>query len=212
MLHVMRVSTGDRVVLFDGTGAEYQASIEHQDRTTVTVGIESKELISRELPGQLIIASALPKGDRQKVLVEKLTELGVHQFYPLETSRSVVPFTVSIHKRLERCVIEASKQCGRNELMTVHEAMSLPQLLNHTWSEFSRYVTDLTGRSVSILQDMNRVIVAIGPEGGFTDDELENARQNGWRILSFGARILRVETAAINAAAHCAAHMTSVVS
>src|SRR4051794_31403592 len=123
LLHVMRATPGERVILFDGTGAEFIAIVEQLRRSEVELRIAERCTVDRELPFPLTVGVALPKGDRQKWLVEKLTELGVTTLVPLITERSVAQPSSGALDRLRRAVIEAAKQCGRNRLM----ALSTPQ-------------------------------------------------------------------------------------
>src|SRR5438105_856755 len=113
---VLRARPGDAVCLFNGDGAEYPAIVANVHKKLVELEITARHRPKRELDFRLEVAAPLPKGDRGDFLVEKLTELGVTRFVPLRTRRSVV------HPRpekLERAVIESSKQCGRNVLMEV---------------------------------------------------------------------------------------------
>src|SRR3954468_10272635 len=119
LLHVMRAAVGDEITLFDGSGAEFRATVETVRRTDAELRIVERNEIDRELPFELVVGVALPKGDRQKWLVEKLTELGVSTLIPLITERSVSQPTGNVLERLRRTVIEAAKQCGRNRLMQI---------------------------------------------------------------------------------------------
>src|SRR6185369_1356862 len=126
LLHVMRASVGDEVTLFDGSGAEFRATVVTLRRADAELRIVERNEIDRELPFALVVGVALPKGDRQKWLVEKLTELGVTTLVPLVTERSVAQPAAAAVDRLRRYVIEAAKQCGRNRLMKIAE----PKLWN----------------------------------------------------------------------------------
>lgn len=202
---VMRAKVGDEVCLFDGSGYEFSGVIRAIDRGSVRLDIVARELVDRELPFKMTLAISLPKGDRQKVLIEKLTELGVTELIPLTTSRSVVrPDTGSLD-RLRRGVLEASKQCRRNRLMTIGDAESLSDLVQsrsdferrliaHPYPEGKPHSGQLSAASNS--QPLS-VIVLVGPEGGFSSDEVNQATGAGWSLVSLGPRILRVETAAI---------------
>ena len=117
LLHVMRLGIGDRVTLFDGSGAEFLAQITRLGRSEVELSVLAREPIDRELPIDFTLAVALPKGDRQKWLVEKAVELGVTRLVPLRTARSVAQPGPQVAKRLARTGIEASKQCRRNRLL-----------------------------------------------------------------------------------------------
>jgi 16S rRNA (uracil1498-N3)-methyltransferase len=197
---VCRLRPGDAVCLFNGDGRQYPARVEAVGRRDVTLEVLAVESPARELPFRLEVAAPLPRGDRAQFLLEKLTELGVTSFVPLRTARSVVHPRETKLDKLQRHVIEASKQCGRNTLLRVRPMVE--------WSVFCRSV-ELPERRMlghpggeSKWEDMENApgrdtVAAVGPEGGFTDDEVALARAASWRLLDLGPRILRVETAAI---------------
>ena len=198
LANVRRFGIGDAVTLFNGDGHEYLASVVEIGKKRVVLQVIKVESPNRELPFTLHIASALPKGDRGDFLIEKLTELGVTDVTPLIADRSVVKAGDAKIDKLQRAVIEASKQCGRNVLLRVHPPAH--------WTEWCvrqsgrRFIADPKGATN---RQLNRedVIVAIGPEGGFAPQELQAATLAGWETLSLGPRILRIETAAFVAAA-----------
>lgn len=204
-LHVLRGKAGDSITLFDGLGEELVARATKVARGTVELEITKRQAISRELPVELVVGVALPKGDRQKWLMEKLTELGVGQVVPLETARGVAQPTEQALARLTRSVVEASKQCGRNRLMEVRPAESLEAYLSrgngeNRWRLFAD--TEATaGQSLLPPSTGTEVWIAVGPEGGWTDDERQLAKQHGWQSTLLGDRTLRVETAAVALAA-----------
>jgi 16S rRNA (uracil1498-N3)-methyltransferase len=197
---VMRRNVGDRVMLFDGTGAEFTAIITHIDRVAVSLQVESRRIVDRELPAALTLAVSLPKGDRQAWMVRTLVELGVSQLIPLRTNRAVAQPTASAIFRLRRQVIEASKQCGRNRLMTISDPATLSEVTNRVADSADRWLADPRGTS-SIERLARGICFAVGPEGGFDNQELDAAMATGWKIVSLGPRILRVETAATALAA-----------
>lgn len=201
LLHVMRAKVADEVIVFDGRGGEWWAEITKLGRADVELALKKHRAIERELERELTLAVSLPKGDRQRWLVEKCVELGVATLVPLTTARSTASVAEPAAK-LARYVTEASKQCGRNRLMEI----TRPQ----AWSEFAnlssatnKLVAHPSGLPLSEIS-LNRsapVLVAIGPEGGFTDEEIEIARQHDWQVVNLGERILRIETAALVLAA-----------
>jgi 16S rRNA (uracil1498-N3)-methyltransferase len=202
---VCRIRHGDAVTLFNGSGLEYPGRVVEITRRDVTVEVEAGQAPMRELPIELHIAAPLPKGDRAQMLVEKLTELGVTTLTILSTSRSVVSPRESKLDKLERHVIEASKQCGRNVLMRIEpprawtdflhdEKLPHRRLLAHPRSAGSP-CRDPSGARAQ------PVVAAVGPEGGFTDEEVAQARAAGWQTIDLGPRILRMETAALVLAA-----------
>ncbi len=199
LLHVMRSKPGDEVLLFDGSGQEFRARIERLARSTVELAVIAPAAVDRELPFDLTLAVALPKGDRQAWLVEKATELGVTRLVPLRTERSVADPTAGALERLRRGVIEASKQCGRNRLMEISAACAWSQLVGHAaHAATTRLVAHPGGAAIAASAPAaGAVTAAVGPEGGFTDAEIAEAAAHGWRTIDLGPRLLRVETAAV---------------
>jgi 16S rRNA (uracil1498-N3)-methyltransferase len=198
LLHVLRATPGMPVVLFDGSGAEFDSEVASCGRSSVELNVLARREVSRELSFSLTLGVALPKGDRQRWIVEKAVELGVSRLVPLVTERSEKLGS----EKLSRYVIEASKQCGRNRLMEIAEPqrwadwLSLPKGLagsHRTW------VAHPTGRPLAAfdLQQPLATWLAIGPEGGLTDEEIAAAAAADWEIVGLGPRILRIETAAI---------------
>ncbi len=204
LANVCRLRPGDAVILFNGDGRQYRAVVRDASKRRVTLDVGAVEEPAREVGFRVEAAAPLPKGDRAQFLVEKLTELGVTDFVPLRTARSVV------HPRdtdkLQRHVIEASKQCGRNVLMRVAPLTDWESYVAAKGLPPRRVVAHLSGeegRAWSASPD--GIALAVGPEGGFTDEEVEAARAAGWLVVGLGPRVLRVETAALVLAARAAA-------
>lgn len=196
---VCRLRPGDTIVLFNGQGVEAPARIGQVGKKSVQVELLAVARPNREVGYRLEMAAPLPKGDRADVLIEKLTELGVTCFTPLQTSRSVVHPRESKLERLERHVIEASKQCGRNVLLRVSELTRWIEFVRSPGLPGRKIVAHPEGQTVSpdVFVGGPDVVLAIGPEGGFTEEEVMQAQETGWQVVSLGPRILRVETAAI---------------
>ncbi len=213
LLHVMRASVGDEVTLFDDSGAEFKATIETVRRADAEVRIIERREVDRELPFELVVGVALPKGDRQKWLVEKLTELGVTTLVPLITERCVAQPAAAAVERLRRAIIEAAKQCGRNRLMKIGEPQAWANWIDGNCglddkSEIRNPKSEIAKRRLLAHPggppldelDLTQPVATqftIGPEGGLTDTEVTAATAAGWQTVSLGTRILRVETAAI---------------
>jgi 16S rRNA (uracil1498-N3)-methyltransferase len=199
LIHVMRARPGDSVVLFDGSGWEFPAVVEGVGRSQVDLHVVGREEVDREPAREIVLGVALPKGDRQKWLVEKTVELGVRRLIPLRTERAVTQPGAAALDRLRRAVIEASKQCGRNRLMEVAEPCTWPAFLAETAREECRLLAHPTISQTTAPGDSPgaKTILAVGPEGGLTDEEVAQAVAAGWRTVSLGHRILRVETAAL---------------
>lgn len=196
---VLRLKAGDTIVLFNGDGHEYPARLELVKKSHLELEVIEERVISREAVREITIACPLPKGDRATFLIEKLTELGVAHYVPLRTARSVVHPGEGKIEKLQRHVIEASKQCGRNVLMTIEPMMDWKDMVEQPFAGL-RWIADATGEPASIMEKQP-ILIALGPEGGWTPEELSQAKQHQWKAVSLAKSILRIETAAIAAAA-----------
>ncbi len=223
LINVMRARQGAKVILFDGSGCEFSARVERLGRNCVDLSVLSREEVDRELPFVLTLGVALPKGDRQKWLVEKAVELGVGRVIPLKTQRAVAQPVQQALDRLRRTVIEASKQCGRNRLMEIAEPLEFSDYVDATRHRPCRLLahphTPHTKKHLPHAEDAGRVesidpmmhfihpadggeppseiFLAVGPEGGFTNEEVDLAAKAGWHVVDLGPRILRIETATV---------------
>lgn len=226
LVRVMRARPGDKCALFDGTGTEYQAEVVEILPKRVRLRIVDRQVVDRESPFRVTIGAPLPKGERERFLVEKLTELGVTAFVPLVTERTVVRPTAAAVRRLERTVIEASKQCGRNRLMEITAPTAFRSFLHDYASTEVRWLAHPMGAKRQATADGDALdtsnstpgraerdvtsaalrewplpnaarVAVVGPEGGFTPEELQAADSLGWEWIDLGPRILRAETAAI---------------
>jgi 16S rRNA (uracil1498-N3)-methyltransferase len=205
---VLRLGAGDEVFVFDGEGHEYRCVIrELTSRSAALNVVEQVHPASPDSPLKLTLAVALLKGEKFDLVVQKATELGVIRLTPLVTARADVRIREPGDARKKadrwaRIAFESAKQCGRAQLMLVDPPMNL--------NEFFRSITDVqlkltyTARDGDPHADLARMDVKdarlaamIGPEGGWTDDELKQASANGCKIVTLGGRILRAETAAI---------------
>lgn len=208
LARVLRAQVGDAIVVFDGRGAAWPAQVATigRDRVGLDVG---PPLAPTAPPLPLTLAVALPKGDRQKWLVEKLTELGCARLVPLVTTRGVAEATPAAIERLTRGVIEACKQCGRATLLEIAPPATLAAVLAVRDPGVLAMVADPAGEPLSpvLAHHTGAVLALVGPEGGFTTEELSAATTAGCRHVSLAPHILRVETAAVALAAGVAAHV-----
>jgi 16S rRNA (uracil1498-N3)-methyltransferase len=202
LARVLRAAIGDAVAVFDGRGSEWPARVTAigRDRVGLEVG---PPLAPPAPPLPLTLAVALPKGDRQTWLVEKLTELGCGRLVPLVTTRGVAEATPAAIERLGRAAIEACKQCGRNTLLEITPPVTLAAVLAARDPGVLAVVADPAGEPFGPLLAGHAaaVLALVGPEGGFTAEELAVAEAAGCRRVSLAPHILRVETAAIALAA-----------
>jgi len=203
LARVLRARVGDAVTLFDGMGRSWPARVTSIGRDEVELEAGSLRTAPPPIPPAVILAVALPKGERQKWLVEKLTELGVRRLVPLLTERGVAEATPAAVERLKRGVIEAAKQCGRDMVMEIAPPATVADVLAAAGEGRVGFVADPAGDPLDSLpwQTAPEVIGLVGPEGGFTASELAAVATAGWPPIGLADHVLRVETAAIAIAA-----------
>lgn len=199
---VLRLTAGQEIQVFDGTGREYRCLIERIERRQSRFSIiEEVAPISPESPLGLQIASVLLKGDKLDAVVQKSVELGVTRFVPLLSTRcDVRPDGIS--KRLlrwRRIALEATKQCGRARLMEIAELRPVTDLLKSPLSQNETRVmfSERSGRRLSSLPSTNQITAIFGPEGGWDDGEIEAAATAGVNVITLGGRVMKADTAAI---------------
>jgi 16S rRNA (uracil1498-N3)-methyltransferase len=205
---VLRLKTGDPIVLFNGTGGCYVATLTTIEKKRASAEIKTFDPREVELNHAVTLAQALPEAGKMDWIIEKAVELGVAGIQPLATQRCVT--RLSKERAEKRCthwqaIIEsASEQCGRNRLAHLGQLFDFS-----TWIKqqdlHRRLILDPQAKQS--LADWARhhpaqaITVMVGPEGGFTDEELSSALQQGAIPLSMGPRVLRTETAGLSAIA-----------
>lgn len=203
LAHVLRLTPGACVELFDGRGGVAAARIAQVRKRDVELVVEQHRLDSPPSP-EIVLAVAVPKGERFDWLVEKATELGVARLTPLVTERSSVDPRDSKLDRLRQLVIAACKQSGRNHLLELSPVQSWRDFVAAAATDAPWMLADPTGppfHAGLLPATTARRTLAIGPEGGWTADELALADAAGAVRVSLGATILRIETAALALAA-----------
>lgn len=209
LAHVLRKRTGDVVSVFDGCGRTASATVAAVGRRSAALNIGTAVATDGVPACRIEIATAMPKGDRARWMIEKLTELGVDAWTPLQTERSVVDPRAGKLEKLQQTVIAACKQCGRNHLMALDVARPWTEWVDRNLDGSGILVADPGG--MPIKEALRRltagearppcVRVAVGPEGGLSDEELQTAINAGAELVSLSQTILRIETAAVAAAA-----------
>lgn len=205
LAHVMRGSVGDRVTLFNGRGKEATGEIERVSKHAVHLRVVDVCDIPRLLP-RITLAVAVPKGERFRWLVEKAAELGVERLIPLVTSRSIVNPGAGKLEKLRQTAVAAAKQCGSAWLLEIDEPVDFPAFLSSLDGGADVQIAHPGGRlpDVSSRETHARqpLILIIGPEGGFSDEEVAEAVRCGAQPVRLGTHVLRVETAAVAIAAY----------
>ena len=202
---VLRIGTGEVVEVFDGAGNGYIGEVELQDSGVYVRGLQ--RIPSEEPRVRLILAVALIKSSKFEWILQKATELGVHEIIPLKTRLSDIEIPggkIALRlERWDRIVREASKQCRRFAAPRVHAPRAFPEFLSiEELSALPRFLfyekaTEPWHPDPGMLS--SRVVLCIGPEGGWDDSEIGQAKQAGYQIFNLGPWILRAETAAIAA-------------
>lgn len=213
LIHVLRLKAGQDVVLFDGRGLEADGEIVSLARSTVEVRVAATRRPPAEKRQTLTLATAVPKGERFRWLVEKATELGVDRLIPLKTARSVVVPKAGKLDKMKQTVIAAGKQSGRNRLMEIDAVTGWDEFLENEANVATILIADQSGEPIdrcAVQQHSDRpMVTAIGPEGGFTETELQDAASAGAQLVLLAPHVLRTETAAIALAAYLALHRLS---
>ena len=218
IVHVKRLKIGDNIIVFNGIGDEFEAEIEYIEDNRVKVKINQQKTISKESRVGIDIAFAIPKGKRSHLLVQKCTELGAQKLIPINYARSVVKLKDDCSVKIEKwqkIAIEASKQCGRNTITEIGEVVNFDSILNTTDSydlplfACNQSDSDNLKNTLQEYPKPNKILSFIGPEGGFTSNEIEMAKKAGCKFVSLGRQILRVETAAIAVSAILSYHYST---
>lgn len=203
-LRVLRLRAGESVVLFNGQGGEYPATLD-VDGKAGFAQLGAFDPREAELAGRITLVQGLPSGDKMDWVVEKAVELGAARVCPIAAQRSVLQLSgPRLDKRVahwQRIAQSAAEQCGRNRLMTVDAPLALAdwlalpadglRLLCHPDAD-----TDLAGL-LQTTPGLASLTLLVGPEGGWSDKELAQAREAGVQTVRFGPRVLRTETAGL---------------
>ena len=190
------------MVLFDGSGGELHARLDIRGHLAVAVGAQWQE-VSREPPLDIVLVQALVSGDKMDWVIQKAVELGATGIIPVQAARSVSRLASErVGKKREhwqQVVIAACEQCGRNRLPFVAPVQSLAAYLAEPQNA-ARWVLVPGGERLSVIQPAP-IHLLIGPEGGWSDEELTLCLRAGSRPVGLGPRVLRTETAGLAALA-----------
>jgi 16S rRNA (uracil1498-N3)-methyltransferase len=206
LVRVLRLEAGAAVRVFDGRGTEIEARIARVSPASVELILGHRHRVP--LPSTAItLLQCVPRGDRMDVIVQKTTELGIARIVPVLSSRGMVKPPSGKSRRWQTIAQEAARQSGRADLPEIAEALALPDALVDAartagtrlilWEEehsrpLRKVLSELPPAPVTLL---------VGPEGGFSQQEVASAQAQGFRPVGLGPRILRVETAAVVAVA-----------
>ncbi|ABA24639.1 conserved hypothetical protein [Trichormus variabilis ATCC 29413] len=190
---VLRLREGDRFIVMDGLGKWWLARLTEEQAQVL------EELaVKTELPVAITLMIALPKGSGFDEVVRSCTELGVACIAPVLSDRTLLNPSPQKLERWRRIAAEAAEQSERAFVPTILEPVAFSDAVNNV-TAFHRYICEARGEYVhlqNLLTDISgEIVIAIGPEGGWTDKELEEAVTFGFQPVSLGGRILRAVTA-----------------
>jgi 16S rRNA (uracil1498-N3)-methyltransferase len=207
LTHVLRLGRGARALVFDGRGAQVLAEVQAIGKTEVELRVLEPAAAAPELPVAFTVAQAVLKGDKMDAVVRDATMMGVSTIQPVVSARTVVPAKSIVREgasaaaRWRRVAVASAKQCGR----AVVPAIAAPKGLDAVLSAVDTCRLILVEPSASSSEDPmgppaeapQSAVLLVGPEGGWTPDEVRAARERGWRSWSLGPMTLRADAAAL---------------
>jgi len=200
---VLRMTPGRELVLFNGTGGEFAATIAEVGKKAVSVAVGAFDPEERESPLALELAIGVSRGDRMDWVLQKATELGVTRISPLFTERTEVKLKGDrLEKKIahwRQVLVSACEQCQRNRLPDLAPPLALDDWLGREAPGRRFVLHHRDSRGLPAQEPLTRVSLLVGPEGGLSDEEIERARSAGCEPLTLGPRVLRTETAPVAA-------------
>lgn len=200
---VLRMQAGRELLLFNGSGGEYQATITLAGKKSVEVEVGEFCDANRQSPLSIELAIGLSKGDRFELVLQKATELGVTKITPLFTKRSEIKLNP---ERLEKkfaswkqIIIAACEQCQLNIIPELAQPIKLEAWLKNCDSDLKLVLHHRSEGNIADLAVPKNLSLLIGPEGGLSQEEIALAQDSDFSALTLGPRVLRTETAPIAA-------------
>lgn len=201
---VLRLQPGEHITLFRNDNIEFMATIVSANKKGVVVTVTKEENITRESPRGIHIAQTLSKGDRMEFVIQKAVELGVTSITPLFSSRCSIKRDheklTKKHAKWQSIAISACEQSGRNQIPEIRDICTFSAYLEQCEAEH-RLLLDTHGHNNWRQNNLSPgdIAVLIGPEGGFSASEIDQAKSANFKSLRLGPRTLRTETAALAA-------------
>ena len=210
LMHVMRAKAGQEVTVVDDAGSVARMEMTAFREDAVTLTLKERLAADTESPLKLVLAQCLLKADKMDYVVQKAVELGVTEIIPVKSHNCVVRYdakkAAARQQRWQKIAEEAAKQCGRTALTSVTPITDLSDLLkDNSRAEDTEIIfcyeneDENTVKSCLRAAQGKRLILLVGPEGGFTLGEAQTVQEAGGRAVTLGPRILRAETAAVAA-------------
>ncbi|MCB2212391.1 16S rRNA (uracil(1498)-N(3))-methyltransferase [bacterium] len=197
LLRVRRATSGDRVMLIDGHGTAWAAELREVDGKTALFSMDERFDSWREPPVQVHLGLAILKGDHWFAALDGCVQAGVHEVTPLTSERSIAGWKDNKAVRADRRSLEAAKQCGRGCVPPVHPVQPLVRWCIQVADATHKLIAEPGGEPLPTLIPGETAAVAIGPEGGFSDAELEQFAEHRFARVDLGPRRFRAEMAAM---------------
>lgn len=198
---VLRLEAGRELVVFNGDGSEYCATLTHAHKKNANIQLVAKQEVTRESPLTSHLVIGVSRGERFDFVLQKAAELGVTEITPVFTERTEVRLKGErLEKKAEhwqQILISACEQCQRNVLPKINSAVDLQQLMQSPAQGLALVLHHRSEHSIQSLLKPTSVTLLIGPEGGLTDAEIAQAQAQNYVPLTLGPRVLRTETAPI---------------
>jgi 16S rRNA (uracil1498-N3)-methyltransferase len=212
LARVLRAKAGDPLIVFNGRGGEFAATVQTLRRNEVTAQIGEHHAIERESPLDTTLLQGIARGDKMDQILQKATELGVTRVVPVTTSRSNVRLDAAAadrkHQHWQGVVVAACEQCGRNRVPDVARPMDIAAALTQATADLRLLLSphEAAAPLDSLLHrpaagTARAIAMLVGPEGGFDQQEIQRAEQAGFVPCRLGPRVLRTESAALAALA-----------
>ena len=223
LINVLRIKADAPLIVFNGQGGEFTAVVQVVARKNVSIKIENFINVTRESLFKIHLLQSLVRSEKMDFIMQKACELGVSAITPVITEFCNVKLTADMlekkHQHWQNILINACEQCERNQLPILHPATKFADVLrlaqekekfilhpdNHNSAQKQTFLA-------ATYQPSNGCTILIGPEGGFSKEEVTLAQKNNFKTLSLGPRILRTETAALTAVAILQARYGDLVS
>jgi len=200
--NVLRLPVNTSLIVFNGKGGEFIAHIVDIKKKTVSVKIEAFSNIENESPINIHLAQCISRGEKMDVTIQKSVELGVSEITPIISERCGVKLSNERWgKRLDhwqKIIISACEQCGRNTIPVLNSVINFNEFIQKESVDLKLLLQPYTETTLSEINTSNKdFTILIGPEGGLSDDEIQEAENHHCISLKLGPRILRTETAAL---------------
>jgi len=200
---VLRMGPGRELILFNGQGGEYSATIAKQNKKITQVLINEFQAGDRQSPLETELGIAISRGERMDQVIQKASELGVTTISPIFSERTEVKLSgPRLDKKIQhwqQIAISASEQSQRNVLAIIRPPQTLTSFLNHSQQDLKLVLHHRSDKNLQDYSQPQSCCFLIGPEGGLSENEIAQAEQQGFNALTLGPRVMRTETAPIAA-------------